>query len=786
MKYITNFLYFFFILLITLLILIVSAFWFFGRDLPDFKSLSNYEPPVVSKVFASNGEFLEEYSRENRVFTNFNQIPRQVINCFLVAEDKNFYSHIGFDIKGIIRAFSKNLRNFFNDRRPEGASTITQQVAKNFLLSGEISYTRKIKEIILSLRIEKTLSKEQILELYLNEIYLGNRSYGISAAAVNYFNKSLNDLNLQEMALLAALPKAPSTYNPFSNQNKALKRRNWVLTRLVEEKFILKKEFDEAVAKPIVLNKRNKVLSTKASFYKEAIRREIIKKYDQKKLYDQGLSIISSLDTDLQIKAEKSFQNGIKKFDSRKGWRGPLGNINNKNGWQSELKKIKKPKGLYQDKLAIVLKVFSDSLEVGFESGKVSRLNITDLKIVKNLKIGNLSDFFAIGDVIVVESKGEKEVLSQIPDVNGGMVVIENSSGRILAMVGGYDSSSSFNRVIQAKRQPGSAFKPFVYLLALEKGLSPVSKILDAPVIIENTKDDDEKQWRPTNYGNKFYGLSTLRLGIEKSRNLMTVRLSRSVGLEKISSFSKQLGIYENFPELMSSSLGSVETNLINIANAYAIIANGGYFVKPSLIDKVQDRYGKTIYKHDKRECNNCSFDIDKYSDEELKNFKTFPEIIENRKRVISKESAYQMTSFLMGVIKRGTAKNINFFDFEVAGKTGTTNNNKDSWFIGYNSEITVGLYVGYDKPRTLGPNETGSKVAAPIFADFMKNVYVEKVPKPFFPPEGVKFVNVDIKSGLPSNKNFIQEVFKKDFNFINKEDVNESSDIDTRFKGFY
>mgnify|MGYP001230432587 CR=1 FL=1 len=786
MKYLVNSIYFFFIVLISLLILLVSIFWFFGRELPDFQSLSNYEPPVVSKVFASNGDFLEEYSRENRVFTNFSQIPKQVINCFLVAEDKNFYNHLGFDIKGIIRAFSKNLKNFFNDKRPEGASTITQQVAKNFLLSGEISYSRKIKEIILSLRIEKALTKEQILELYLNEIYLGNRSYGISAAALNYFNKSLSDLEVEEMALLAALPKAPSTYNPFSNQKKALKRRNWVLERLVDEDFISKKEYEDVIVKPIILNKRNKVLSTKASFYKEAIRREIIKKYDQKKLYDQGLSIISSLDTEHQIKAEKAFQNGIKKFDSRKGWRGPLMKIKYKNDWQSKLKGVKKPKGLYQDELAIILKVFNDFIKVGFESGEVIDLGLNELKIVKKLKIGNFSDFFKTGDIVVIEKKGKRKILSQIPDVNGGMVVIENNSGRILAMVGGYDSSSSFNRVIQAKRQPGSAFKPFVYLVALEQGLSPVSKILDAPVIIENTKDDDEKQWRPTNYGNKFYGLSTLRLGIEKSRNLMTVRLSRSIGLEKISKFSEELGIYNKYPKLMSSSLGSVETNLISIANAYAIIANGGYFVKPSLIDKVQDRYGNTIYKHDKRKCNNCIFKSDQYSDEELKKLEIFPQIIESRKRVISEESAYQMTSFLMGVIKRGTAKNINNFEFEIAGKTGTTNNNKDSWFIGFNSEITVGLYVGYDKPKTLGSNETGSKVAAPIFADFMKNVYIKRVPKPFFPPEGVKFVNVDIKSGLPSNKNSIQEVFKKDFNFINKEDVNEPSDIDKRFKGFY
>ncbi len=781
MKNLLNIFNFFLIILIFLFLFIVGLFWFFGRDLPDFKKMSNYEPPIVSRVFASDGNFLEEYSRENRVFSNFDQFPEQLISCFLVAEDKNFYNHIGFDTKGIIRAAFKNVINTFNKKRPEGASTITQQVAKNFLLSGEISYSRKIKEIILSLRIENVFSKKEILELYLNEIYLGNRSYGVSAASVNYFNKSLDELLLEEMALLAALPKAPSSYNPFTNPNKAKERRNWVLQRLFDEGFITKDRFNKAKKSELKLNKKKKIFTEKASFFKEAVRREIIKRYDEKKLYDQGLSILSTLDSKLQIIAENSFHDGLKKFDTRKIWRGPIGKIKNIEKWKEELKNYKKPNGLYHDSLVVVLNVLKEKVVVGYADNSKFELKRQNLKILKKYDEINLNEKFSKGDLIIIDKNNN---LSQIPDVNGGLIVIENNSGRILAMVGGYDSSSSFNRVTQAYRQPGSAFKPIVYLSALENKFTPISKILDAPVVIENPHN--LKKWRPKNYGNKFYGLSPLRIGIEKSRNLMTVRLAKLVGLEKIEELSTSLGIYKDFPLLMASALGSVETNLLQMSVAYSIIANGGFYITPSLIDKVQDRYGNILYRKDKRDCEDCSLDYQVYSDEDLYNYEKIPEIKENRKRILSSESAYQMTSFLMGVIQRGTAKNINFLDFEVAGKTGTTNNNQDAWFIGYNSEITVGIYVGYDKPKTLGSNETGSRVAAPIFGNFMKNVYKKRKPLPFNVPNKIKFINIDPKTSTPSDSNYIQEAFKESFSFQDNIIDKFIDENDSELRGFY
>ena len=771
------------ILIIISFLSLLSLFIYFGRDLPDFEILSSYEPPVVSKIFAADGNFLEEYSRENRVYTNYENIPYELINSFIVAEDKNFFEHKGFDIKGILRATLKNTLNVFKDKRPEGASTITQQVAKNVLLSNEITYSRKIREIILSLRIERSLSKEKIIELYLNEIYLGNRSYGVTAASINYFSKSLSELNIAEMSLLAALPKAPSTYNPFRNPNKALKRRNWVITRLFNENLISRQEYEDSINKPLQLKKKKGVFTKKASFFKEAVRREIIKQYDEKKLYDQGLSIMSTLDTKLQFIAEKTFQDGILKYDKKFDWRGPVENIKLSQDWVKDFQIVKKPKGLYENFLGVVLQKTSVGINIGLKNGKKIFLNFEDMNIIKNKQ--KIHDKFNLGDVICLKkNSGEKFVLTQIPKVNGGLVVIENQSGKILAMVGGYDSSSAFNRVTQAYRQPGSAFKPIVYLSALENGFSPVDKILDAPFILENPTD--KRKWRPTNYGNKFYGPSTLRLGIEKSRNLMTVRLANKVGLNKIKKLSEEFNIYNSLPLLLSSSLGSVETSLQNLTLAYSIIANGGFVTTPTLIDKIQDKNGKVIFKHEKRKCKNCVIDSKKFTKEDLKNYKFIPEIEETRKKIISSESSYQMTNLLMGVLKRGTAKNLDYFDFQVAGKTGTTNNNQDAWFIGYTSEITVGVYVGYDSPQTLGSGQTGSNVAAPIFGQFMNQVYDKRKPKPFSVPEGVKFINVDLNTGLPSNKNFVQEAFKNNFKFDDKKIKIEDSQSQNDFQGFY
>ncbi len=786
-KNLINVFYSILILLFSLFFFTVFILLFFGKDLPSLDKLSSYNPRLVSKIYTANGNFLEDYSNENRVFIKYEDIPAELINCFLVSEDINFYKHEGIDYRGILRAFLKNLSNTFTNKRLQGASTITQQVAKNFLLTNEISYTRKIKEIIIALRMERVLSKEQIMELYLNEIYLGNGSYGIASASLNYFNKSVTDLKVHEMAMLAALPKAPSTYNPYRNSIRALKRRNWVLKRLLDERFIKLEEYSVLMSEELKLSKSKKILNNKASFFKEEVRREIISRFNEQKLYDSGLTIMTTINEKLQVAAEDSFRKGLRDYSKRSGWNGPIKRlkIDQNFEWVKTISNYKKPAGLYNDEIGIVKKIKPKSIEVISQSGKTLTLSRDEMTIIKSEKI-NCKKFFKRGDIIVISfnEKSEKYELSQIPKVNGGMVVIENKTGRVLAMVGGYDSSSSFNRVTQANRQLGSSFKPFVYITALENGYTPVSRVLDAPFVIDDHSKDGV--WRPTNYGEKFYGLSTLRLGIEKSRNLMTIRLSDQVGLEKIAELSKKLDIYDDFPFLISSSLGSLESSLLKITSAYSSIANGGFLISPRLIDVIYDNYGKIIFKGDKRKCLNCSFE----NDENLTSSSIFelpkPEIKPGTSRVFSEESAYQMISFLMGVIQRGTAKNINSFDYQIAGKTGTTNENQDAWFVGFSSELTVGVFVGHDVPKSLGKFETGSKVAAPIFHDFFKNIYKSNFPKPFNIPKSIKFINIDIATGKPSNQNFITESFKNNFNFESKYDIKKDSSDDFQFKGFY
>ena len=783
-RYLKNFLMLFSIGTISAFLFLIFIAYNFGKDLPSFDKLSYYQPRLVSKIFTSNGNFLEDYSNENRIFAKYEEIPTELINCFLVSEDVNFYTHIGIDIKGIFRAFLKNVLKTFSNKRLEGASTITQQVAKNFLLTNEISYSRKIKEIILALRMEKVLKKENIMELYLNEIYLGDGSYGIRSASLNYFNKSLSDLELEEMAMLAALPKAPSTYNPYKNPIKALKRRNWVLKRLLDENFIEVAEYDMIVSKPIKLSKTKKILNNKASFFKEEVRREIISMFNESKLYDGGMTIMTSLDERIQLQAEESFRKGIDKFSNRKGWQGPLTNFKEKKNFAKLIEQFKKPEGLFDKQVGVVTRINKEFVQILLSDKKKVKLGFDNMKLIRDKKF-QMKNKFKIGDVIVLEFDEITKTfdLSQIPKVNGGLVVLENNTGRILAMVGGYDSSSSFNRSTQAKRQLGSSFKPIVYLAALENGYSPVTKVLDAPFVIDDYSKDGI--WRPTNYGDKFYGLSTLRLGIEKSRNLMTVRLSDRVGLDKIAKISTDLGIYEKFPYLISSSLGSLESSLIKITSAYATLANKGQKVDPIIIDAIYDNNGNFLFKGDKRKCLSCNISIK--SDVETSKINNFeiPKIKNNKKNVFSSESAYQMTSFLMGVIQRGTAKNINNFDFQVAGKTGTTNDNQDAWFVGYNSEITIGVFVGYDVPKSLGKFETGSKVAAPIFHDLMQEIYKKNKPKPFVIPENIKFINVDLVSGKPSDKDFITEAFKNNFDFdFDQKNDNKSNKFDLR--GFY
>ena len=824
-----------FLLLLSGIILFFYGLWHFGKDLPDYKELSKYNPKVVTRVHAGNGALLAEYAIENRVFVPINVIPKKLINAFLSAEDKGFYNHFGLDIKATLRAVITNIKNLGSGKRLIGASTITQQVAKNFLLSSEVSYERKIKEAILAIRIERAFSKNQILELYLNEIYLGFKSYGVAAAALNYFDKSLDNLDLAETAFLAALPKAPNNYNPLYKNKQAILRRNWVLSQMNKNGYI---------KKDIEIKEKNKLLKTRKStgtdtgyapYFSEEVRKILNKnKKIGSKLYTNGYSVRTTLNPFMQLKADNALVNGLELLDKRQGWRGVIQNLDlsklNLNQTLKILNDLQKnlpPKRI----VVVVKKVQNKFIEICLPDGDMGKVHfkniswarpqtikknkLNKLNIYLGARFKNFEEFLLVGDVIVVKEqfnkKEKKYLLSQIPQVNGAIVVLDPNTGRVLAMSGGYNfNKSEFNRATQAKRQPGSAFKPFVYLASLEKNYKPTDLIQDAALAYEQCAGCPK--WKPANYTKKFYGPSPLRLGIEKSRNLMTARLAiKLIEEEKLSliqnfslknklnknklyellesgasyyqiakyfildvktvrnflndyhkpniiqRYAKLFGINENLPPYLSMSLGAGETTLLELTNAYGMIVNGGKKIIPTLIDRVQDRRGKTILKHDQRECINCS---------SKSNSSQIPSIasMDSRKKIISSASAYQMTSMLKGAIDRGTGVVIKSLKRNLAGKTGTTNSNTDAWFVGFSSDLVVGVFVGFDKPRPLGFKETGSSVAAPIFKNFMKEVLKNKPDIPFRRPSGIKLISVNSKTGVKANsndKNSILEAFK-------------------------
>ena len=760
--------------------LVFSAFWYFSSGLPDYKKLATYQPPVSSRVYSDNGKLIAEYAVEKRLFIPYEAIPKKVINSFLSAEDKNFFKHPGVDAKGILRAVINNFKNILNDKRLEGASTITQQVAKNFLLTNEVSFKRKIKEAILAFRIEKAYTKERILELYLNQIYLGEGTYGIAAASLEYFDKSVKELNYIEAALLAALPKAPSKYNPFRYPDEAKLRRNLVLNNLKENKFIDEEELITFKKIKVKLKKKQIELVDEANSYAEEVRRQIKENYGFKTLYKEGLTIKVPLDINYQIYAQSSLRKGIEEYDRRHGWRGAITNkVKNKN-WKKTLKEIKIDKTLAWEFAEIT------GLEETKILIKVLDKNINSFigtnKIKWAIKKKDLSSF-TVGDIIFVKKIKNSWELKQFPKVNGAIVVLDPFNGNIKALVGGYNfKSSEFNRATQAKRQPGSAFKPFVYAAALENNYSPNSIVLDAPIIAE--QGTGLKNWKPENYGKKFYGPSTLRKGVEYSRNLMTVRISEQLGLKKILKLSKELKIYDEIPELLSVSLGSAETTLLNITSAYASFVNGGRKIEPTLVNRIQDRRGKTIFNSDKRKCIGCK----RFSDDSNE----LPKIEDNYNQVFSEETAYQMTSILEGVVKRGTGKKLRDLKVPLAGKTGTTNNNFDAWFVGFTSNLVVGVYIGFDNPQTLGKYETGAKAALPIFKDFIKKALYKEDFKQFTIPNSIYFAPINYNTGKPENFNnpkAIIEAFKSK-NFVNREDnnLNNLSNYDRliKFRQFY
>jgi len=746
---------------IVLLILAVffsfSTLWYFSSDLPDYKILSNYKPPVSSRVHSGEGQLIAEYALQKRIFIPYEAIPKKVIYSFLSAEDKNFFSHPGVDAKSISRAIIKNIKNIFSEKRLEGASTITQQVAKNFLLTNEVSFKRKIKEAILAFRIERAYSKERIMELYLNQIYLGQGTYGVAAASLEYFDKAVGDLSYEESALLAALPRAPSKYNPYKSIKRAKLRRNFVLKNLYENSYINKSEYKNLIKKKVKTKKRKIKLLEEANFYSEEVRRIVSDTYGYDNLYKGGLSIRSPLNSFYQIEALKALREGLEEYDKRHGWRGPITNLNITD-WEKKIEEFKLDKSL-KWKLAKVINISKFSAKIEIESKEKGFINFENIYWTRKK---SFEDLLNLSDIIYVKKIKKNEwSLKQLPKINGAIVVMDPYTGRVFAMVGGFSFKlSEFNRATQANRQPGSAFKPFVYAAALENGFTPSTLVLDAPFVME--QGEGLKTWKPENYGKQFYGPSTLRTGIEKSRNLMTVRVAQKVGLNQISNITNSFGIYNDIPELLSVSLGASETTLIQLTNAYCTFANGGKKVTPIFIDRIQNRRGKTIFNADKRKCIGC---------EEISYLKKeIPSIKDNREQIISPETAYQITSMLEGVVKRGTGRKLRNLNLPLAGKTGTTNKNMDAWFLGFTSKLVIGVYVGFDEPKTLGKYETGAKTALPVFKKFVKNAIKRKDARPFKIPKSINLVLVDVETGLLPNSNtkkMIYESFKSGSTFM-------------------
>ena len=741
--------------------------WHFSKDLPDYEVLANYEPPVMTRVHAGDGSLIAEFARERRIFVPLNTIPPLLRGAFLSAEDKNFYSHQGLDMQALARAV---YNNFVLHKGLSGASTITQQVAKNFLLTNERTYERKIKEAILSIRIERAYSKDTILELYLNEIYLGIGSYGVAAASLNYFNKELHELTPAEAAYLAALPKAPNNYHPFKKTKEAIERRNWVLGQMRDNGYITAEQHDEAVKSPLGVNLRPVGAHLfAAEFFAEDIRRTLVEQFGEDKLYGGGYSVRSTLDPKLQVYAKKVLVDGLVSYDRQQGWRGVADKMDISGDWGAALANRTVWSDIDPWRVAVVLSISDQGAAIGIRPGKLPNGDVEETRIqglippekakwaMKSTKKG-MAGLLSPGDVIYVSPVGGAEgqwELQQPPEIEGGIVVMDPHTGRVLALVGGFSfDQGQFDRVTQAKRQPGSSFKPFVYTTALDNGYTPSTVILDAPITID--QGPGQEVWKPENYSGKFYGPSTLRTGIEFSRNLMTVRLAQDVGMPLVSEYARRFGIYDNLMPVLSMALGAGETTLLKMATGYCILANGGHKVYPTLIDRIQDRRGQTIWRHDTRECHGCQA---KKPGEE-------PELPDDRKQIIDPHTAYQITSMLEGVVQRGTATVLQEVGKPVAGKTGTTNEAKDVWFIGFTPDLVAGVYLGYDTPKSLGDASTGGHLAAPIVSEFFKLALADKAAVPFRIPPGIKLVRIDRRTGMrapPGDPDSILEAFKPD-----------------------
>lgn len=750
---------------------VAGLIWHFSKDLPDYSQLQDYEPPVMTRVHATDGSLLGEYAKERRLYLPIQAVPKLVINAFLAAEDKNFYEHGGIDYTGMARAGLVYLQNYGSNRRPQGASTITQQVAKNFLLTNEVSFARKIKEALLAMRIEKTYSKDKILELYLNEIYLGLGAYGIAAASLVYFDKSVNELTVAEAAYLAALPKMPATLHPVRNRDRAIERRNYVIDRLQENGWIKQADADKARKEPLVVTSRSNGAHTFAGeYFAEEVRRDIFERYGEKKLYEGGLSVRTTLDPKIQVMARKTMVAGLVNYDEQQGYRGAISKLDISGDWGVKLAEIKSLSDISPWRMAVVLETSDQSARIGFQPGRelggaVSKQRETGLVTLDGVKWaraaqGNakgktptsVAQVLQPGDVIYADPLYSKEGqpvegqyrLRQIPEVSGAMVVMDPWTGRVLAMVGGFSfDQSQFNRATQAYRQPGSSFKPIVYSAALDNGYTPSTVVLDAPIEID--QGQGAGVWRPENFSaNKYQGPVTLRNALRQSLNTVTVRLAQDIGMPLIGEYARRFGVYDELPNYLSYALGAGETTAMRMVTAYSMLANGGRRVKPTLIDRIQDRYGHTIFKHDQRECRGCDAPGGWKNQAE-------PQLIDRREQVLDSMTAYQITELLEGVVQAGTATVVREVGKPIAGKTGTTNEAKDAWFVGFSPDVAVAIYMGYDKPRPLGKGNaaTGGHLAAPIARDFLKLALADKPAVPFKVPAGIKLIRVVAKTGM-------------------------------------
>jgi penicillin-binding protein 1A len=731
----------------------------YSVGLPDYRQLAHYQPPTVTRVHAGDGRLLAEFAHEKRVFVPVEAIPKRVIQAFLAAEDKNFYWHPGIDPLSIVRAAVTNLTRLWEDRRPMGASTITQQVAKNFLLSNEVSLERKIKEALLAFRIEQAFTKDRILELYLNQIYLGVGSYGVAAAGLNYFDKSLDELTTAEAAYLAGLPKAPSWYHPERRPEAAKERRDWVIGRMLDVGFIDRDQAEQARAEPLVMRRRAPTETVSADYFVEEVRRELIERHGEDFLYQGGLSIRTTVSPTLQALADQALRDGLIGYDRRHGWRGPETQLDLGPDWPALLGQLDRSDGLDRWQLALVLEVDAAAATIGLIDGATASLPLAELTWARRVdEAGNLGpqveradQVLGVGDVVWVEpvaaqddaaqAEGEpRYALRQPPEVEGAIVALDPHTGRVLAMTGGFSYARSvFNRATQALRQPGSALKPFIYLAALENGFTPSSILLDAPIVID--QGAALGKWKPANYSRQFYGPSTLRLGIEKSRNVMTVRLAQAVGMDRIVAMAARFGLERGLGYNLASALGSNEVSLLQLTSAYAMLVNGGRRLEPALIERIQDRHGDTVDRRDERSCSGCR--------EVAWQDQPAPILPDDREEVVSPALAYQMVNLLKGVVERGTGQRARAIDKPIAGKTGTTDDSRDAWFVGFTPDLVVGVFVGFDQPKSLGDQEQGASAALPIFIEFMEAALEDEPATPFRVPPGVRLVRIDAETGL-------------------------------------